>query len=248
MDKLGKAVENLLRRILECPASTPKEMLYLELNCLPIRFIIMSRRLNFLSSIVREDEDSLIFKFLQAQLRSPSKNDWGQTVLSDLELLEIDTSIDNIKSIPVETFRKTINDRIQKEALKYLNNEKMKHSKVLHIEHTKMELQDYLSPTDLSVKEAKFLFMLRCRMADVKANFSGSYSSLCCPLCEVETDTQKHLLSCEALSEENEIVTRVPSYEDLFSIELEAKSVISRVLMKKFKMRKKELKKLKEKN
>ena len=80
-DNLEQADENLLRRILECPAKTPKEMLYLELNCLPIRFILMSRRLIFLSSILKEDEDSLIFKFLQAQLKNPNKEDWGQTVI-----------------------------------------------------------------------------------------------------------------------------------------------------------------------
>ena len=55
-DKLEQADEMLLRKILKCPSSTPKEMLYLELNCLPIRIIIMSRRLNLLSSILREDK------------------------------------------------------------------------------------------------------------------------------------------------------------------------------------------------
>ena len=34
-DELEKADEALLRKILECPAGTPKEMLYLELGCLP---------------------------------------------------------------------------------------------------------------------------------------------------------------------------------------------------------------------
>ena len=88
-NKLEQADETLLRRILECPSSTPKEMLYLELNCLPIRFVIMSRRINFLSCILREDQNSLISKFLQAQLKSPNKNDWGQTETSDLEILVI---------------------------------------------------------------------------------------------------------------------------------------------------------------
>ena len=41
-DMLEEADENLLRSILECPMTTPKEMLYLELGCLPIRFILMN--------------------------------------------------------------------------------------------------------------------------------------------------------------------------------------------------------------
>ena len=35
-DKLEQAHKNLLKRIMDCPSKTPKEMLYLELNCPPI--------------------------------------------------------------------------------------------------------------------------------------------------------------------------------------------------------------------
>ena len=47
-DMLEGVDEMLLRRVLECPMSTPKEMLYLELGVLPLRYIIKMRRLNFL--------------------------------------------------------------------------------------------------------------------------------------------------------------------------------------------------------
>ena len=112
INKLEQADEILLRRTLECPSSTPKEMLYLELNCLPIRFLIMSRRVNFLWSILAEDPNSLMHKFLKAQLKNPNKNDWGQTVLGDLEYLEMDITISEIAGTP---------------------KEKSGHSKVLHI-------------------------------------------------------------------------------------------------------------------
>ena len=75
IDKLEQLDEMLLRKIMECPSTTPKEMLYLELGCTPIRYILMSRRLNFLNYILREDKDSLIYKVLQAQLRKPTSND-----------------------------------------------------------------------------------------------------------------------------------------------------------------------------
>ena len=38
----------LLRSILKAPISTPKEMLYLELGCLPYREIIRQKRLSYL--------------------------------------------------------------------------------------------------------------------------------------------------------------------------------------------------------
>ena len=52
IEELEKADEALLRRILECPQSTPREMLYLELSCIPVRFIILSKRIMFLYYIL----------------------------------------------------------------------------------------------------------------------------------------------------------------------------------------------------
>ena len=83
--ELEKIDESLLRRVLECPISTPKEMLYLELGVTPIRNIIRNRRLNFLQYILHEEKDSLMYSFLKAQLDQPTRNDWGQTVLKDIQ-------------------------------------------------------------------------------------------------------------------------------------------------------------------
>ena len=63
IEKLEKCDEQLIRTVLECPFSTPKEMLYLEMGVTPIRFLIMARRLMFHQYILKEDDDSLIRKF-----------------------------------------------------------------------------------------------------------------------------------------------------------------------------------------
>ena len=44
-----------LRNILKTPKSTPKEMLYLELGCVPFRKIIQKRRMSFLYYILHKD-------------------------------------------------------------------------------------------------------------------------------------------------------------------------------------------------
>ena len=103
-----------MRRILECPSSTPKEMLYLELNCLPIRFIIMSRRLNYLSTILKENEDSLLFKFFQAQLKTPTKNDWALTVQKDMEYLDINVPMSEISKMSGEKFSNAVKMAIRR--------------------------------------------------------------------------------------------------------------------------------------
>ena len=74
----------LLRKILNAPKSTPKEMLYLELGCIPFRNIIQQRRLSFLYYIMHEDPKSLVNTFFETQLKYRTKNDWVTTVLKDL--------------------------------------------------------------------------------------------------------------------------------------------------------------------
>ena len=48
IEELEKVDCSLLRKILEAPSGTPNCMLYLELGCIPIRFLVKQRRLMFL--------------------------------------------------------------------------------------------------------------------------------------------------------------------------------------------------------
>ena len=238
LKQLEQVDEKLLRGVLECPVSTPKEMLYLELNCIPVRYIIMSRRLNFLHYILNEDENSLIFTFFMAQLEQPSRQDWCQTVIEDLKTLKINLTLNELRNLEKSKFKKLIKDKIEEEALKYLNSIKAKHSKVLHIKHSKMMVQDYLRPEDtISINEAKFLFLLRTRMLDVRANFEGKYKDLMCPACKLVEDTQPHLIECSKLSDDD-LVEKLPEYNDLFGDDLEPKVNTSRIIRMKFQRRK----------
>jgi len=67
--ELEKVDEQLLRNVLETGKGTPKVMLHLEMVLIPIRFILMKRRLMFL----HEEKDSLLHKFFSAQKASPVK-------------------------------------------------------------------------------------------------------------------------------------------------------------------------------
>ena len=100
---LEKADENLLAKILDTPVTTPKEMLYLELGVTPIRFIIKSRRLNFLKYIMEEPKDSLVHQVLDAQFEQPTRNDWGQTILEDLKDVNLD--INAVKNMTRKQFK-----------------------------------------------------------------------------------------------------------------------------------------------
>ena len=73
--KLEKANNHLRRQILKGRSKTSIEMLYLETGILPIKYIIISRRLSFLKHILNQNDHELIAKVNSAQKRKPTKDD-----------------------------------------------------------------------------------------------------------------------------------------------------------------------------
>ena len=121
--------------------------------------------------------------------------------------------------------------------LNYLNSIKARHSKVKHIPHIVLEMEDYLRHNQATTRECKFLFAARCRMLDIRANYSGQHEDTLCPLCENEEDTQQHLMVCEKLCDSGTVVTSLPDYKSLFETKLKEKLYVSRLLKKHFQKR-----------
>ena len=230
--------ESFMRRVLEAPISTPKEIIYLELGIVPIRYIIRMRRLNFLQYILHEEEHSLVHSVLKTQLENPTPGDWGMTCLKDLKEFDIKWNICDIENMSSGTFRNLVQKKAAFKSLEYLNKIKGKHTKVMNIPHKKLMMQNYLETKLQSRQEAKFLFALRCRMIDVKVNYKNKYSDNICPCCHVEVDDQEHLLSCSELDEEGTLVGSSPHYQDLFGNNIEKQINIARILKKRFELRK----------
>ena len=69
-----------LRKLMNAPRATPKEVLFLELGVVPFRELIMKRRIMFLHHILNEEPGSMINRFFQTQLKSVKQKDWVKTV------------------------------------------------------------------------------------------------------------------------------------------------------------------------
>ena len=96
--------EQLLRRVLEVPSTCPKEMLYLEMGCVPFKYIVASRRLNCLHYILNEDESSLIHQVLKSQSEQPLKDDWYLSLVKNLEEFQLDMNFEEIKQLSSFSF------------------------------------------------------------------------------------------------------------------------------------------------
>ena len=243
IDTLESADLLLLRRIFEVPFSCPKEMLYLETGCLPISYIIISRRLIFYQSILHEDQNSLIHKFLHSQTECPVKGDWILDVQKNLNELKINETEDQIRVMSRFRFQAKVRKAVREKAFDDLVQLKNTHNKVKHINFSEYKMQGYLKSNLLSNYEAKFLFNSRCRMIPVRSNFGNSFTDHFCPLCKKNLeDTQSHLLLCDALENHNVLASNLPEYEHLFSSKVEDQVVIVKILKQKFEKRKRLLK------
>ena len=130
----------------------------------------------FLHYLLNESENSLVNKFLKTQMEKPSKNDWINFVIKDLELLEISLSYDEIRVLSTAQFKNLVDKRTVKKALEHLNQTKLKHSKVLHIRHDTLSLQPYLCPQHVwNTQLSKFLFQARTRMLELRVNFKQKH-------------------------------------------------------------------------
>ena len=244
LERLEQVDENLLRKVLEVGVGCPKEMLYLELGAIPIRFIVACRRLMFLHTILKEDPDCLISRFYKAQVKDPLKTDWCNTVENDLKEYEIYQTYKEIKAMSEEKFKSVVKYKIKVKALQFLNELKSKHTKVLHIEHTTLSIQEYLLPPQVvEIQLAKFLFQSRTRMLECKDNFSHKYKleEMGCPLGCNTKDSQKHLFECDKLITSCVTKNNQPSYEDLFSDNVSSQLEVATILRERLKTRKEQI-------
>ena len=194
IDKLEDVDKVLLRRVLGTQISTPIESLYLEMGCIPIRFVIMGRRLMFLHYLANLDEEEMLHKFFVAQWEHPVNNDWTETVKKDMEVLNIKYDLKSLKMMKKEPFKKAVKKCIQSAAFDYLMDLKERHSKMTNIQYSELKKQEYLKSSLVPSHKAKSLFKFRTRMNRVRSNFKQSYGDLSCPLCLVAEDRDDHLL------------------------------------------------------
>ena len=116
--------EGFLKKIMKTKKSCPIVQLYLETGQWPARFEIKKYILMFLKSILDEDRNSRIFKFVKLQLEKPTKGDWVSQCNKDLIELNIRENFEEITNMQKVTFLNIIEEKLKENALRYLNKKK----------------------------------------------------------------------------------------------------------------------------
>ena len=101
-------------------------------------------KLVFYQYILKEDETSLLFRFLMAQKSYPRKGDWYSAVQTILKEFEIHLSEEAIKETTTNYFKKLVKQKSIQAGIRYLNTIQMNKEKGIFIKYDTLELQDYL--------------------------------------------------------------------------------------------------------
>ena len=225
----------LLRTIFSSDLSkhsrTPVELLYLETGTIPIRFVLMSRRLNFLWYLLNQDKRSLLSQFFHAQCDSPTRGDWVSSVKQDLKDLELDMDFDQIEACTKEAFKEKVKKNIKVAAFKMLTEIQQTHSKSRSMEYNELALQKYLCSENnyMTNKEKIFAFSARAHMLKLKGNFKEGKTDINCSFGCDNIEDQKHLYYCPELEDEIEEV--VVAYEEIYGSDLDKVKRVTKRLM-----------------
>ena len=167
---------------------------------MPIRFILSSRRILYLQTILQRPENELTKRVYKAQKLNPVRGDFCELVKSDIELVGEKFTDEYIIQSSKKSLKTEIKSKLEEAAFKYLQTKQKKHSKVCNIKYNKLQTQQYIKCPVFSNAEVNLLHSLRSRMVNVKDNFSSKFQNhLLCPLCENARDDQPHLLECTEL-------------------------------------------------
>ena len=89
IEQIEKVDEALLRGLLNAHSKVPLEALFLETGCIPLRFTVKSRRLNYLHNILQKDPEEIVREVYEAQKTDPSDGDFIDLVAKDKGLIKL---------------------------------------------------------------------------------------------------------------------------------------------------------------
>ena len=166
MRQLEQIEEDFMRNLIKTTKGCPIIQLYIEFGQIPARFEVMKLRLFFLKYILNQDSESLISRFLQIQIEKPTKFDWISTCIKDLKKLKIEVSLEDIRNLPTNQFKKLIRKKCKELALEYLL--KKRGSKGKELIYNEIQTAEYLLPNDeLNIEEQRTIFSIRNRMINI---------------------------------------------------------------------------------
>ena len=157
---IEKLDEDLLRGLLKAHSKIPLEALYLWTGCIPVCFIIKSRRLSYLHTILQKDSEELVKEVFEAQKNDPTAGDFFNLVMDDCNLVDMNMTENEISTMKKDKYKEIVKSKIRQFAFQYLKETQQKHSKVKTISYgSKLIMADYLKSPLFNSDNAETLLL-----------------------------------------------------------------------------------------
>ena len=196
-------LDNIIKRVLKVPRTTPREVLYMELGILDLESRRIKNRINMENRVNKKGSETT-----KIAMNAPIKNGWKEhTDALNTEIGSTNNSKTHIKEKINKHHRTNINQSgAGKSKVQFLLTGTRGNWKV-------NQRPQYLDT--LTRNQASALFKARTRMFPAKNNFRGAHSDNTCRFCTKATETQEHLFNeCTTLHANN--TTKV-TYEEIFA-------------------------------
>ena len=217
--RLNSTMDNILKRILKTPITTPREALYIETGLLDPRTIMDQKRIMMQPKSSNTNLGAALNK-------SENKNTWNSITNKIMEEYKVTSQLPT-KNAHKKYVTKKIHDCFKKR----IEQESENKSKIKHL----LEGRGQWSPghrsrylNTLTRNECSTIFKARTRMLDIKNNFRGKHDNTQCRACKKEIETQEHILNqCTAIHTDN--TTKVPPNSIFTSNSKQLKLTITKI-------------------
>ena len=183
LDKLQKPDTILQHKLLSNSENPSKAFMFLELGILPLKYVIMTKRLNFLKYILNENITSMIRKVYEALKQESRKGDFVYLVQKDLMEIDLKLLDEEIHTLSVGKWKGIVRRKIKQAAFQYLIGENLSKEKTKHIVFEKYQMRKYLF-INRSTSLAKIIFSVRSGTLDIKEWTPWKYNDNICVICE----------------------------------------------------------------
>ena len=122
---------------------------------LGIKFVLTSRSMNFLHTILKREDEELTKRVLKAQITNPCPGDFIKLVEEDFKRLGNPFDIDFEENSSTECYKKLVKTKVKNAAFENLRKLQNTHSKVKHIGYENLATQRYLTSPVLSNSETE---------------------------------------------------------------------------------------------
>ena len=200
--RLNRILDNIIKRILNLPQSTPRECLYYELGTLDIEHRIITKRLNYATTLLIKNPDNL-----REILQAANPKSWIQKTTQQARSVGLD--LNTLRHISAKNRKVSLKESITKSMNDKHNTEGQNKSKFKFLT-TNSETRRSAKPSylyKLPKEQARAIFMARTRMIKVKTNYKNMYTNTICRGCGLKEETQHVLEEFTSIHTQDNLIT-----------------------------------------